>query len=1077
MKKHFNRRQFLEISASAAIATTVGSAGAFTYGKTLNTHAATTGLAGYWKFDEGSGTTASDASGNGYTGTLQSGATWSTGQVGSSALRVTGANNSYVDISQAVVNTAASFSVAAWVKVTAVGGGYQTFVSLDGSQVSTFFLQLRGDTGLFAFTRLSSDSTSASTSVASASIPPLVDVWYHLVGIYDATAQTISLYVNGSLQQTTPYTTGWQGNGHTGIGRGRYGGNPVDFVNGQIDDVHFYNIALSSKAAVDLAAVGYWTFDEGTGLSAADSTGNSYNATLQSAATWATGKVGSSALSLTGTSTSYVDIPQAAINTATSFSAAAWVKLNTLTGPQTFVSLDGVHVSAFNLKLRDSNGKFAFTRTGSDATSSPTILASASNAATTGTWYHLVGVYDADAQTISLYVNGQLQQTTAYASDWQGTGHTAIGRAKRGINTFVEFTNGQIDDVHLYNIALDYTAVNTLYGSAAAASSSLTVQVNETGPSISPLLYGLMFEDISHSGDGGLYAELIRNRILMDNANAPDYWSVVTSSGATGTIALDTTNPANTVALTTSLKLQITQVAAGQRVGVANAGFWGIPVRPNTTYQASFYAVASADFSGPLIVGIESNDGSTIYASAKVSAITTSWDQYSVTFTTGNVATSSTNRFVISAAHTGTVWFTLVSLFPPTWANHTNGLRPDLMQLLSNTHSTFLRFPGGNYLEGNTLSDYFPWKKTIGDLSLRPGHNDPWGYRSSDGLGLLEYLIWCEDLNLSPLLAVYAGFALNGTHVTVGTAAFNQIIQDALDEIEYTMGSTSTTWGAQRAADGHPAPFPIEYVEIGNEDFFDGSGSYNARFTAIFDAIRAAYPSIKLIATATVTSRVPDLYDQHFYPSPAGMVNDSALYNTYSRSAPKIFVGEYASQEGKPTPDLNSALGDAAFLTGLERNSDVVILSSYAPLLANVNNLSWNTNLIGYDAIHSYGSPSYYLMGLFSKYHGDNVVPTHLSGTSGLYFVSSKEKDNGTVYIKVVNPGSSAKSVQVVLNTGGTVASTGTAIVLSSANPGDTNTLSNPTAIVPVTHALSGLSASFNYSFAPYSITVLQLSV
>ncbi len=908
--------------------------------------------------------------------------------------------------------------------------------------------------------------------MASAAIPPVPNIWYHIVGVYDFSAQTISLYVNGSLQQTLPYTSGWQGNGHTAIGRGMYNG-PVDFVNGQIDDVRIYNVALTPKGATDVAAAGYWAFDEGTGSSAADATGNSFNATLQSGAKWVSGKVGTSALSLTGTS--YVDIPAAVVNTASSFSVSAWVNLNKLGGYQTFVSLDGNNVSAFSLQLRSDTGKFAFARPASDSATSAVTSAAASTSVSSGTWYHLVGVYDADSRTISLYVNGNLQQTVAYTSDWQGRGHTAIGRSKYGSN-FTNFANAQIDDVHMYNIALDYTAVNTLFGSSPASTPSLTVHVNKSGPSISPLLYGLMFEDISHSGDGGLYAELIRNRIFQDNANSPDYWSVVNSTGATGSIALDTSNPANIVALTTSLKLQITQVGVGQRVGVANTGFWGIPVHPNTTYQASFYAQADATFTGPLTVSIESNDGVTTYAKATVSSISTTWQKYSVTLKTGNVTASSSNHFVISAANIGTIWFNLVSLFPPTWANRANGLRPDLMQMLNNTHSTFLRFPGGNYLEGNTSADFFPWKKSLGDLSQRPGHSDPWGYRSTDGLGLLEYLTWCEDLKLSPLLAVYAGFALNGTHVPVGTPAFDQIVQDALDEIQFAMGSTSTTWGAVRAASGHPAPFNIQYVEIGNEDFFDSSGSYDARFAAIHDAIRSAYPSIKLIATTGVNSRVPDVYDQHFYPSAAQMVNNSVLYNTYNRTAPKIFVGEYAAQEGTPTPNLNAALGDAAFLTGLERNSDVVVLSSYAPLFANVNSLNWNTNLIGYDALKSYGSPSYYMLGMFGQYHGNAVVPTQLSGIGGLYFVSSKNTSNGTIYIKVVNPGGSTKKVRVVLNTGKNVSTTGKAIVLSSGSAGDTNTLNNPTKIVPVTSNLSGLSSSFNYSFTPYSITVLTFT-
>jgi alpha-L-arabinofuranosidase len=1077
MKRPINRRRFLQLSATMTAAATVGSTSALTSVMSSPAFAAT-GLVGYWKFDEGIGTSAADSSGSGYTATLQSGAAWASGQIGPYALAVSGANDSYVEIPNAVVNTAASFSVAAWVNVNAVTGGYQTFVSLNGSNVSAFFLQLRGDTGLFSFTRLGGDSTSTSTTTASAATPPTPGVWYHLVGVYDATAQTIALYVNGSLQQTLPYTGGWQGNGHTGIGRGWYGGGPVDFVNGQIDDVRFYNSALSAKSATDLAAVGYWNFDEGKGSTAADATGNSYTATLQSGVLWATGKGGGSALDLTGASNSYAEVPFTVVNTAASFSVAAWVNVTTISGNQTFVSLDGNNVSAFFLQLRADTGKFAFTRLASDSTSALTSVALATAVAVAGTWYHLAGVYNATAQTLALYVNGVLQQTITYTGGWQGSGHAGIGRGRYFAGP-VDFVNGLIDDVHFYNVALDYTTINTLITSAPVAYPALTVEVDQTGPAISPLLYGLMFEDINHSGDGGLYAELIRNRTFQDNPNAPDYWSVVSSSGASGSIALDTSNPANTVALTTSLKLQITSVGAGQRVGVANTGFWGIAAYPATKYHITVYAKASADFSGPLTLTLESNDGTIVYGLATLASVKVNkWQKYTATFTTaaGSIPTE-TNRFVISASNTGTVWFGLVSLFGSTWNGHTNGLRHDLMQLLSKTNATFLRFPGGNYLEGNTTADYFPWKKTIGDIALRPGHQDPWGYRSSDGLGLLEYLIWCEDLNLSPLLAVYAGYVLNGTHIPVGTPAFNQIIQDAVDEIQYATGDVTTTWGAVRAADGHPAPFNIQYVEIGNEDFLDGSGSYDSRFTALYDAIKAAYPSIKLIATSGVSSRVPDVYDQHFYHSPTQMANYATLYNTYSRTAPKIFVGEYASQEGYPTPDLNSALGDAAFLTGLERNSDVVVLSSYAPLLANVNALNWGTNLIGFDALNSYGSPSYYVMGMFSQYHGNAVVPTQLSGVGGLYFVSSKNTTTGAVYIKVVNPGNVAQTVHIQLNSGKTVAATGTAVVLSSANATDTNTLSNPTHIAPVKHNLKKLSASFSYTFAPYSITALEFTV
>ncbi len=861
----------------------------------LNAHqaAAATTQAGYWNLDEGSGTTANDISGQGNNGTLQSGASWAPGVIGSSALSLNGTNTSYVDIPSPVINTAQSFSVAAWVKVNTVSG-YQTFVSLDGSQVSAFYLQLRADTGKFALTRLAGDSTTATGAIASAVSAPKPGVWYHLVGVYDSVAKTLALYVNGSLQQTVGYPISWQATGHTEIGRGLFGGNRVDFVGGQIDDVHIFNGALNAKSAADLAAADYWTFDAGSGTTAVDATGNNRSGTLQSGASWAPGIVGPSALSLNGTSTSYVDVPSPVVNTAQSFSVAAWVKVNTVSGYQTFVSLDGSQVSAFYLQLRGDTGKFAFTRLASDSTTATTAVASATSAPTAGTWYHLVGVYDASANTLALYVNGDLQQQVSYTGGWQGSGHTEIGRGLYGGNP-VDFVGGQIDDVHAFNVALDSVAATTLAGGSPTTGAALTIQGNQTGAQISPTLYGLMFEDISHSGDGGLYGELIQNRI-MKNADTPVDWSVVNSSGAQGSIALDDTQPINSVALTTSLKLDITQVSKGQRVGVANDGYWGIPVLPRTLYRGSFYAMASSDFRGPLTVSIESNSGQTIYAHATVSKVSTTWKQYSFAFTTGNVAPSETNHFVISAGHTGTVWFNLVSLFPPTWNNRANGLRPDLMSLLNNMHPSFLRFPGGNFLEGLTTADYFNWKQTIGPLSQRPGHNDPWGYYSSDGLGLLEYLEWCEDLHISPVLAVYAGYALNGTHIPVGTPQFNALVQDAVDEVQYATGSINTKWGKIRAADGHPKPFSIQYVEVGNEDFFDSSGSYDARFSGFYDALKLNYPSIKLIATTTVTSRTPDVYDEHFYLTPAGMESLATRYDSYDRNAPKIFVGEYASQ-------------------------------------------------------------------------------------------------------------------------------------------------------------------------------------
>ncbi|HLK57367.1 MAG TPA: alpha-L-arabinofuranosidase C-terminal domain-containing protein [Chthonomonadaceae bacterium] len=518
-----------------------------------------------------------------------------------------------------------------------------------------------------------------------------------------------------------------------------------------------------------------------------------------------------------------------------------------------------------------------------------------------------------------------------------------------------------------------------LAGRVAADPGHLTVKVDQPGVKISPMLYGLMTEEINHAYDGGLYAELIQNRSFQDSRTRPVHWSLVQEGGGAGTMALDTTQPIN-AALTTCLKLEISAASANQRVGVANEGFWGIPVLPNTRYRASFYARANGGFTGPLTISIESNDGANVYAKATVARLSSNWQQYTVQLTTGKAIPSTANRFVLSAAGSGTLWLNEVSLFPPTYRDHPNGLRKDLMQMMGEMKPAFLRLPGGNYLEGNTLAERFDWKKTLGNPSERPGHPCPWGYRSSDGLGLLEYLEWCEDLRMEPVLAVFAGYALNGEHVVAGPQ-LTPFVQDALDEIEYLTGDANTTWGARRVKDGHPASFPLHYVEIGNEDWFDRSGSYDGRYTQFFDAIKAKYPALQIIATAPVRSRKPDVMDDHYYRSARDMARDVHHYDRTDRSGPKIFVGEWASTEGSPTPTLKAALGDAAWLTGLERNSDIVVLESYAPLLVNVNPgaRQWGTNLIGYDALKSFGSPSYYVQKMFGTNRGDVVLPVEVA--------------------------------------------------------------------------------------------------
>ncbi len=683
----------------------------------------------------------------------------------------------------------------------------------------------------------------------------------------------------------------------------------------------------------------------------------------------------------------------------------------------------------------------------------------------------------------------------------------------------------------------------TTVPSSAGEPGELTVKVDEPGAKISPTLYGLMTEEINYSYDGGLYGELIWNRIFKDvgGGGAPQGWSVYRAGvgtaaereggeGATpgtGTIAIDTHDPVNNTALTNSLRLDITTPGSG--VGVANDGYWGIPVKPNWQYKASFYARAGNDFSGPLTAAIVGNDGK-VLASATVPSVGAEWKRYAVTLKTGQVQETADTKFVISGNHKGSVWFSLVSLFPPTFHDRPNGFRADLMQLLDEMHPAFLRFPGGNYLEGANVENRFNWKATIGPYEERPTHLSPWNYRSSDGMGLLEFLLWCEDLKIEPVVAVYAGLHIDrGARILTGDE-LKPHVQDALDEIEYVMGDVTTAWGARRAKDGHPQPFKLTCVEIGNEDNINnGRPSYDGRFAMFYAAIKTKYPHLQVIASAPglLTTQTPDLVDEHYYMSIPQALTRAHMYDSRPRTGPKIFVGEWATRVGNPTPQLSAAVADAAFLTGLERNADLVVMSCYAPLFVNINpgGMQWPTDLIGYNTLQSYGSPSYYVQKMFYNNRGDTVLPVQLKpqipptvpprpatatapatalvaatttgpGTTAatgrgrgrggppaplpptdtLFASASRDTDSGAVILKVANVVAMPQRMQIRLQGVQQVDGDAVGELLTGA-PTDVNTVAEPLLIAPRKITIAVAGPVFVHEFPGNSVTVVRLKV
>ena len=502
-------------------------------------------------------------------------------------------------------------------------------------------------------------------------------------------------------------------------------------------------------------------------------------------------------------------------------------------------------------------------------------------------------------------------------------------------------------------------------GRAKAATATITVAADKPGHPISPTLFGIFFEDINCSADGGLYAELVRNRNFEDSAQ-PDYWK--SADAETTRLSIDTTRPVS-AQNPHALKVEVHQVGQ-KRAGVINEGFWGMAIEQGQTYELSFFARAEAGFGHPVTITLEGKDAKP-YARAKTAPLGSEWKEFH--FKLRPDATDSQARIAITADADGTFYLDMVSIFPEkTWKHRANGLRADLAEMLRGLNPSFMRFPGGCWVEGDTMQLAYRWKQTIGDPSERRTQYNIWQYHATHGIGFHEYLQLCEDLHAEPLFVINCGMSHKEV---VPLDKMGEYVQDALDAIEYANGPVSSRWGAVRARNHHPRPFGLKFMEIGNEN---GGPAYQERYALFYDAIKSKHPEMHLVADewgGRPSNRPVEIVDEHYYSTPEFFLGNAEKYDSYDRAGRKVYVGEYAVTQGCGQGNLRAAVGEAAFMTGLERNSDVVVMASYAPLFANVNYKKWNPDLIDYDSSRVYGLPSYYVQKMFGENRGEVTLP------------------------------------------------------------------------------------------------------
>lgn len=638
-----------------------------------------------------------------------------------------------------------------------------------------------------------------------------------------------------------------------------------------------------------------------------------------------------------------------------------------------------------------------------------------------------------------------------------------------------------------------------------AQTNELVIQTKKLGAEIQPTMYGLFFEDINYAADGGLYAELVKNRSF-------EFPQHLMGWNTYGKVTLMDDGPFER----NPHYVRLSDPGHGHKhTGLDNEGFFGIGVKKGEEYRFSVWARLPQGSTKETLrielVDTKSMGERQAFAAENLTIDSNEWKKYQVILKSGITHPKSVLRIFLTSK--GTVDLEHVSLFPVnTWKGHENGLRKDLAQALADIHPGVFRFPGGCIVEGTDLDTRYDWKKSVGPVENRPLNENRWQYTfthrffpdyyQSYGLGFYEYFLLSEEMGAAPLPILNCGLSCqyqnNDSKAHVAVCDLDSYIQDALDLIEFANGDVNTIWGKVRADMGHPAPFNLQFIGIGNEQW---GKEYPERLEPFIKAIRKAHPEIKIVGSSGPNSEgkefdylwpemkrlKADLVDEHFYRPESWFLTQGARYDNYDRKGPKVFAGEYACHgKGKKWNHYHAALLEAAFMTGLERNADIVHMATYAPLFAHVEGWQWRPDMIWFDNLNSVRTTSYYVQQLFAHNKGTNVLPltmnkkkvTGAEGQNGLFASAVYDKDKNELIVKVVNTSNTAQPIS--LNFEGlkkqNVLSNGRCIKLHSLDLDKDNTLEQPFVIIPQETPVSIEGNIFTTGLEPSTFAIYKFT-